>query len=184
MTCFSGGTLDVYIEPQQPRPRLVVVGDLPVARSLVELGRAMSYHVVAVLSAGDAHTSPADEVVTDLDQLPGRVTPFSFVVVATHGHGDAPALALALTTDAPYVGLVASRKRGEEVLRQVRESGLDEAVVARVRVPAGLDIQARRGDEIALSIMAEIIQVRRNLEGIEWAGDPESTSCCEGQFEP
>lgn len=168
MTCFSGGTLDIFIEPHQPAPHLLVVGSLPVAQALVHLGKAMSYRVTAVDAEGGDEMDHADEVLRDLDEIPSRVTPLTFVVVATHGEYDEPALKAILGTPAPYVGLIASRTRGEAVLESLTHYGLDEAARERVRFPAGLDIQARRGDEIAVSILAEIIQTRRGLGEIEW----------------
>ena len=161
MTCFSGGTLDIFIEPHQPAPRLLVVGGLPVARALARLGSDMSYAVTVVDPAGGDTLDHAGEVIRDIDAIPSRVTPRTFAVVATHGEYDEPALKALLSTPAPYVGLVASRARGKAVLEGLARDGLDAETLARVRFPAGLDIQARRGDEIALSILAEIVQTRR-----------------------
>ena len=86
MTCFSGGTLEVYIEPQQPRPRLLVIGNLPAARALAELGHAMHYYVVLVdpTHMGEM-PSYADELLTDLIGVAGRIDQQTYVVVATHG---------------------------------------------------------------------------------------------------
>lgn len=177
MTCFSGGTLDVYIEPQQPCPRLVVVGDLPVARSLIQLGKALNYRVVALASGDHAESvAAADDVLSDVTELGGFVTPFTFAVVATHGHDDEAALVALLDTSAPYIGLVASPKRGAAMLDGLRHQGVAEADLERISVPAGLDIQAREGDEIAVSILAEIIQVRRNLERLEWESHSSSVA--------
>ncbi len=189
MTCFSGGTLDVYIEPQQPRPRLLVVGHLPTAQSLAHLGKAMSYQVIAVDTETDgAAMAHADRVLTDLANIAEVVNPLTYVVVATHGHYDELALEHALRTSAPYVGLVSSRKRSEPIVDYLRQHGFGDRDLARLVVPAGLDIQARRGDEIALSIMAEIIQHRRNAERVDWPveANDEATetasesSCCGG----
>lgn len=95
--------------------------------------------------------------------------------MATHGNGDEEALAAALRTRAPYVGLVPSRTRGQAVQQTLRDMGLTDEQLARLRIPAGLDIKARRGDEIALSVMAEIVQARRTLETLMW-GDQEPSS--------
>jgi xanthine dehydrogenase accessory factor len=168
MTCFSGGTLDIFIEPHQPTPRLLVVGSLPVAQALAHLGKAMSYHVVAVdPGEGDA-MAHADEILRDPAEIAGRVTPLTFAVVATHGDFDEPALEAILETSAPYVGLVASRARGEAVLRSLELDGVDATERSRVRFPAGLDIKAKRGDEIAVSILAEIVEARRTIEELAW----------------
>ncbi|GMV08700.1 MAG TPA: XdhC family protein [Gemmatimonadaceae bacterium] len=182
MTCFSGGTIEVYIEPQQPRPRLVVVGHLPVAQSLIHLGKALNYRVIAVApSEEQAAVQGADEVHASSAEIAGWITPLTFVVVATHGYGDEEALADALRSDAPYVGLIASRKRAESVRDALRPMGIAEERLARLRAPAGLDIHARRGDEIALSIMAEIVQVRRGLEQIAWAQRVDDAAGAPGQ---
>jgi xanthine dehydrogenase accessory factor len=168
MTCFSGGTLDVYVEPQQPQPRLMVIGHLPAAQALAHLGKAMSYRVIAVDPEGGAAMAHADEVLTDLGAIASKVGPLTYVVVASHGHFDEAALERVLATRAPYVGLVASRKRARPILEHLRGQGFSDADLARVEAPAGLDIGARRGDEIALSIMAEIVQRRRAAERVEW----------------
>lgn len=187
MTCFSGGTIEVYIEPQQPRPRLIVVGHLPVAQALVHLGKAMSYHVIAVAAPEDAAAvAHADEVHPDAAPIASWITPLTFVVVATHGYGDEEALAHALRSGAPYVALIASRKRAEAVRENLREMGVPEDKLAELHAPAGLYIQARRGDEIALSIMAEVVQVRRHLEKLFWpeAAPAESTAGTGAGTEP
>ena len=176
MTCFSGGTLDIYVEPQQPRPRLLVVGHLPTAQALAHLGKAMSYQVIAVDPETDgAAMAHADEVLSDLDDLGDRVHALTYVVVASHGHFDEEALIRALRTPAPYIGLVASRKRARPIFQYLRQKGFEDHDLARIEAPAGLDIGARRGDEIALSIMTEIVQRRRSAESINWPAAAEET---------
>lgn len=170
MTCFSGGTLEIYIEPQLPKPRLIIVGNLPVAQALAHLGKAMSYHVVAVDLEGDGASMPhANEVLTTLEEIGAQIVPNSYVVVATHGNFDELALAQILQAQPSYVGLVASGKRATAVRDYLRFQGLSETDMLPLKAPAGLDIQARRGDEIALSIMAEIVQRRRNAELLDLA---------------
>jgi xanthine dehydrogenase accessory factor len=169
LTCFSGGTLEIFIEPQLPQPRLIVVGNLPVARALAELSKAMSYHVVLVDPEHLGAPPPyADEVLGDVNRLAEYVTPLTAIVVATHGQYDELALEQALKTDAPYIGLVASRRRADTVRDYLAQQGCRAEQVERVKAPAGLDIGARRGDEIALSIMAEIVQRRRGNSEIAW----------------
>jgi xanthine dehydrogenase accessory factor len=168
MTCFSGGTLEIYIEPELPPTRLIIVGSLPVAQALARLGRAMNYHIVAVdPDTGGASMTDADEVITDLKQIAGKITPLTYIVVASHGQYDELALEYALRSKAVYVALVASKTRAAAVLDYLRGQGLNPAELARLKYPAGLDIQALRGDEIALSIMAEIVQWRRNAEPLD-----------------
>lgn len=176
MTCFSGGTLEIYLEPQPPRPRLVIVGTLPVARALSQLAQAMNYHVIVVdldaqgeQDAQGEHLPFADETLSSLDGIAGQIRPFTYIVIATHGNYDELALEQILKAEPSYVGLVASPKRAEAVRAYLQGQGLTETDMLPLKAPAGLDIQARRGDEIALSIMAEIVQKRRNAELINLA---------------
>ncbi len=170
MTCYSGGMLEIYIEPQFPWPRLVVIGNLPVAQALVQLGKAMNYQVFAVDPDNEgAGMSQADKIITNLAEVIDTLTPLTQVVVASHGQYDELALETVLRSSAPYVALVASKTRAESVLDYLRIQGLTEIELSRLKYPAGLDIQAKRGDEIALSIMAEIVQQRRNAEALNLA---------------
>jgi xanthine dehydrogenase accessory factor len=166
MTCYSGGTLEIYIEPHHPRPRLLIVGNLPVAQSLLHLGKAMNFETVVIDPEQSPAMSTADRVCVSVDDVRAQINAQTFVVVATHGVFDEPAILAALRANAAYVGLVASPKRGEGVRTFLRESGLSYADMLALKAPAGLDIQARRGDEIALSIMAEIVQKRRASESM------------------
>jgi xanthine dehydrogenase accessory factor len=157
MTCFSGGTLEIYIEPQYPQPRVLVIGSLPVARALAELGRVMKYDVVVV---DPDQTGEADRVVTKLADIPAYIHPDTWAVVATHGSYDEPALEQVLRARPRYIGLVASQKRFQSVVEYLTMQGFTEADMQRIKAPAGLNIHAQEGDEIALSIMAEIVQQR------------------------
>lgn len=170
MTCFSGGTLEIYIEPQRPKPRLMIIGNLPVAQALAHLGQAMNYHVIAVDPDTQGASMPhAHQVVTDLESLSELITPLTYVVIATHGHYDELALEKAIKHQAAYIGLVASQRRATSVRDYLSLAGYGEDDLAAFKAPAGLDIQARRGDEIALSIMAEIVHKRRNSEELDIA---------------
>ena len=136
--CISGGALEIFLEPHLPAPRLRVIGDTPVALALAELGRALGYDV----AGGDDEPSADDAAL----------------IVASHGRDEEHALATALDVGVPYVGLVASRKRGQAVVSALEVSDDDRA---RVHTPAGLDIGARTPEEIALSILAELVATRR-----------------------
>ncbi len=149
MTCFSGGTMEIFIEPHQPPSKLIVVGDQPVAQALLKLGDVLGFEVGDTLESAGSH-------------------PLAFVVIATHGEGDEVALESALEKRAPYVGLVASRKRAGSIREYLKVRGLAQDVFDRLHAPAGLDIQAQSPEEVALSILAEIVQVRRNLETVDW----------------
>jgi xanthine dehydrogenase accessory factor len=169
MTCFSGGTLEIYLEPQHPRPRLLIVGSLPVARALAHLGQAMNYHVLAVDLDQGAGLPHADELLSSLDGIGEQIRPHTYIVVASHGNYDEHALEQILPHKPTYVGLVASPKRAAAVREYLKLRGFSQTDMLALKAPAGLDIQARRGDEIALSIMAEIVQRRRNAEELDLA---------------
>src|SRR4051794_27716575 len=143
--CLSGGALEIFLEPRLPAPRIGIVGDTPIAQALVSLGERLGYEM-------------------GIDQLDDDVA----LVVASHGRDEEDSLERALRSGVPYVGLVASRKRGAGVIEELRARGtLEDADVARIRTPAGLDIGARTPEEIALSILAEIVSVRRTHHAYE-----------------
>jgi xanthine dehydrogenase accessory factor len=132
--CLSGGTLEIFLEPVVPAPTVAVVGESPIAVALADLAPRVGLQVVP--------------------GLPGDLTA---LVVASHGRDEEDALVAALRAGVPYVGLVASPKRGAAVV-----AGLDadDASRAAVHTPAGLDIGARTPAEVALSILAEIVALR------------------------
>ncbi|MFD5793836.1 XdhC family protein [Streptomyces diastatochromogenes] len=137
--CLSGGTLDIFLEANLPPALAYVYGHAPIARALLDVGR--------VLGLDARPASPGEPLPPDLD----------VVVIATHGRDEEPVLVEAARAGVPYIGLVASPKRGAAVL-----AGLDvtEQQRARIHTPAGLDIGARTPGEIALSVYAEIIALR------------------------
>ncbi len=165
LTCISGGTLEVYIEPHLPRPHLVVIGHLPVAEALSALGKGLGYAVTVMsLDSTPDRFPQADRVLNRLDFTQVQMTPQTYVVVASHGNYDEEALASVLSAAVempPYVALVASKRRAGELIQALREAGLPEERLARIKAPAGLDLGAVTPEEIALSILAEIVQVRR-----------------------
>jgi xanthine dehydrogenase accessory factor len=162
MMCASGGTLEIYIEPHVPRPQLVVIGHLPIAEALARLSGALGYEVTVMgWDATPDRFPTADRVFDHLDFTQIRSALHTYVVVASHGNYDEAALAGALKTNAAYIALVASKKRSAAIMEYLCEAGLSEQQLARVKYPAGLDIGAVTPDEIALSILAEIVQLRR-----------------------
>ncbi|MEK6986800.1 MAG: XdhC family protein, partial [Candidatus Thermoplasmatota archaeon] len=164
----SGGTMDIYLEPNLPRPKLLIVGESPIAEALSGMGRLLGYHVVlaAPKATRDAHPD-ADDVLDDLERLATAVGRDTSVVVATMGKYDETALHALASSPATYVGLVASRKRASVVLESLRKAGVAPDAVERIRSPAGLDLAAETPEEIALSILAEITQVRRTAPIVE-----------------
>ena len=171
LTCRSEGTLAIYLEPSLPRPELVVIGQSPMARSLAALGNGIGFRVTACDPTASAELFPdAESLVQELDDVKGMTGPRSYVVVATAGHYDEEALEAALSGEASYVGLVASPRRGKSVIDFLSGKGVCPGSLDNVKYPAGLDIGAETPEEIALSILTEIVQhMRANPVGVELA---------------
>ncbi len=166
LTCISGGTLEIYLEPHLPQPHLLAIGHLPVVEALSALARDMGYAVTVVGENATRERFPRADQVSEFDVAHLHFTPQTYVIVASHGNYDEPALEAALGSDAAYVALVASHKRRDSVLDYLRQSGLAEEKLARLKCPAGLDLGAVTPEEIAVSILAEIVQLRRQSLGV------------------
>ncbi len=161
MTCHSGGTLDIYIEPVLPKPNLVILGRSPVAVALAKLGKAIDYTVSVVAPGVERERFPDPDLIqTELDLTQLRIAPQTFLVVSTQGEGDEEALEKALRTSATYVAFVASKVKAAKLQDYLKERGITTDRLSQLRAPAGLDIRAASPEEIAVSILAEIIQVR------------------------
>jgi xanthine dehydrogenase accessory factor len=160
MTCHSGGTVDIYLEPVLPPSRFLVFGSSPVARALSRMAGAMGFVVdVADPGADRAAFPEADRLWTDLSSVGPR--PGSFAVVATMGERDEEAVRSAIAAEPAYLGVVASGKRFAQIREALLAAGVPSEALGRVRSPAGLDIGARTPEEIAVSILAEIVKLRR-----------------------
>jgi xanthine dehydrogenase accessory factor len=145
ISCQSEGALEIYIEPVVPAPHLVIIGGSPMAGVLAALAAALGWRAVRV-DGPDFTTDMADER--------------SMVVVATQGHDDEEVLARAAAARPAYLGLVGSRRRGATVLGYLADRGVPAEELARVRVPAGLDLGKTTHQEIAVAILAELVQLR------------------------
>lgn len=145
IACQSEGALEVYVEPVLPTPRLVVVGRSPMAHTLRDLGAALGWRI---------------DLVDGPDFSAADVDARSIVVIATQGHGDEEAVEQAVAAFPAYVGLVASRKRGESVLGYLADRGVPQNLLDRVRAPIGVDLGHTTHREIAVSILAELVQLR------------------------
>jgi len=162
MTCQSGGTVEIFIEPNLPKPNLVIVGDSPVATSLATLAPVLGFRTVLVAPGGDREEMPeVDEFVPRLEEIGSHLGPTTYAIVASMGKYDESALAPIARGPVAFAGLVASRKRAASVFAALREDGITETEIATVRNPVGLDIAASTPEEIALSILAELVRVRR-----------------------
>lgn len=170
--CPSKGSMDIFIEPVLPKPALVILGASPVALALAALGRQFGYHVDLAAPHGDLTVIPDADRVTDGFSPPAPEQGKRYVVVSTQGRGDRAALEAALSIEADYCGFVGSRKKFATLTAAIRQAdpGMNEDRTRRlggVKAPAGLDIGAIAPDEIALSILAEIVAVRRGRQRAE-----------------
>jgi xanthine dehydrogenase accessory factor len=145
MSCQSEGALQLYIEPVLPSPHLVVVGRSPMAATLVELAAGVGWRA---------------ELVDVSDFKTAHVGSWSVVVIATQGHGDEEAVEQALAIGPAFIGLVASRKRGESVLGYLADRGVSPKALEQVRVPVGIDLGHTSHPEIAVSVLAELVELR------------------------
>lgn len=164
MTCHSGGALDIYLEPVQPKPQIMILGRSPVAQILARLGSTIGYGVAMVSTESPKEgIAEVENIVAEDFKLPdGKIKPQTFVVVSTQGEGDEEALEQAVNSDALYVAFVASKTKAGKVLEFLKTRGLSDEKIRRVRTPAGLNIGATSPEEIAVSILAEIVQIRAN----------------------
>jgi len=149
ISCQSDGALQIFIEPVMAAPHVVIVGRSPMAVTLLDLVRDLGWRgdLVDVNEFGPAHVSAS-----------------SAVIIATQGHGDEDVLALALDTEAAFIGLVASAKRGRVVREFLTEQGGDPDKLARVQVPIGIDLGHTGHREIAVSILADLVRRRASGE--------------------
>jgi xanthine dehydrogenase accessory factor len=145
--CLSGGAIEVFLEPVLPAPRVLVTGDSPIVAALRSLGPEVGLAIVAAQDITDGVLAPA---AGDLA-----------LVVAAHGTDEVATLRAGVEAGVRWVGLVASRKRGAAVIEELRAEGVAEELLDAIETPAGLDIGARTPAEVALSIIARIVEVRR-----------------------
>ena len=158
-----GGTMDIFIEPVLPKPELLIVGHGRIAETLAVLGDLMGFTITVNDPAAERTAFPqAEKIVTeDFDLTETPIGSKSFVVIATQHKRDHLWLQRALEGNAAYVALIASRHRARLVLDYLREMGLPEEKIATVRAPAGLALGASTPEEIALSVMSQMVALRR-----------------------
>ncbi len=162
MTCQSGGTLDIFIEPIMRKPLLVVIGQTAVAQALCALAAGAGFDVVVAAPGGKRERfQTASYWIEDLDDVAKIERTASAIVVATQGSGDARGLDAALTLGAGYIGLIASPKKSGRLKETLKKRGFDANAVDRIDGPAGMNIGAITPEEIAVSVLAELVKRRR-----------------------
>ena len=159
--CPSQGTMDIFVEPVLPQPQVVVCGSSPVAVAVADLARRSGFAVTVCAPADEqAAFEEADRRIEGY-ALPVDEAGLRYVVVSTQGRGDEAALSAALALDVDYVALVGSRRKAEVLKTKLTNRGIAPERLAKLKAPAGLDLGAITPDEIAISILAEIVALRR-----------------------
>jgi xanthine dehydrogenase accessory factor len=159
--CPSQGTMDIFVEPVLPRPQVIVCGSSPVALAIADLAKRIGFAVTACApTAEQAAFAEADRRIEGY-ALPVEDAGARYVVVSTQGRGDEAALAAALAVDAEYVAFVGSHKKAAALKATLVQRGITSERLDKLKAPAGLDLGAITPDEIALSILAEIVAMRR-----------------------
>lgn len=177
MTCQSGGTLDIFIEPVLPRPSMVVIGPTAIAQSLCTLASGAGFDVVVAAPGGKREKFPAaSDWIEDLDDVAKLERTPTAIIVATQGSGDARGLESALNSGAGYIGLIASPKKGARLKETLKKRGFDANAVDRVDAPAGMNIGAITPQEVAVSVLAEVVQRRRLAGHNHTTASPESVT--------
>jgi xanthine dehydrogenase accessory factor len=159
---YCRGALDIYTEPVLSKPQILIVGGSLVAQTLSRLGKAIGYRIAVAASGARQENFPDADFITDLDIQRVRITPETYIVVSTQGEQDEEALEQASRTNASYISFVASEVKARKVFDFLAKKGISRDLLSRIRSPAGLHLAALSPEEIAVSILAEIIQVRKN----------------------
>lgn len=158
--CPSKGSMDIFVEPVTPQPELFIYGSGPVAAALLHIAAAFGYSLQLCGQIEGAATDRQFDTPADV-QAANMIPVARYVVVATQGKGDTASLVSALQLDASYIAFVGSRRKFASYEPKLRDAGIAADRIASVRSPAGVNIHAVTPEEIALSIMAEIVQTRR-----------------------
>lgn len=162
MTCQSGGSVDVYIEPVLPKPHILIMGRSHISMALCKLSKATGYQVSVVAYGADKITFPEAERVIDAVTLDEKlITPNTYIIVCTQGEGDDVALKNAIESGATYVSFVSSMRKANSIYNVLKKQGVKVEDLMRVKTPAGLNINAKLPEEVAISILAEIISKLR-----------------------
>ncbi|AWR95734.1 XdhC family protein [Acidianus brierleyi] len=153
-TCH-GGLLYLYIDPMLPRKKLILIGDNPIIYYLENLGQNIGFNIIVI------------NKIIDIDKI--KINRNTFAVVATMGEQDHEYIEALLNTNIRYIGVIAGKKRGEDLISFLHNKGYKDDILDRIKVPAGLDINAKSPEEIALSILSEITKISKEnkIEKVE-----------------
>jgi len=165
MTCQSEGSVEIFIEPILPQPHLLVIGKSAIAKALVKMARLSGYRITGVAQDANLITfEKVDELITQVNLSQVKTTTATFIVVVTQGEGDEKALTEALQKEYAYLGFVASKKKMISIKEYLESSGIDKNKIDSIISPAGIDINAKKPEEVAISILAQIIQIQNGTD--------------------
>lgn len=162
MMCESGGSVDVYIEPVLPKPHILIMGRSHIGMALSKLSKLTGYHVSVVAKGADRVTFAEADHVLDAELLDKNlISNDTYIIVCTQGENDDIALKQAIESGTNYVSFVSSVRKANSIYNSLKKSGISVQDLARVKTPAGIDISAKLPEEVAISILAEIISIVR-----------------------
>ncbi|MDH5609060.1 MAG: XdhC family protein [Cyclobacteriaceae bacterium] len=158
MTCHSGGSMELFIEPIMPNPHIIILGKSNIARAISKLAKAANFQVSILSKNAEKSMFPTADTIIDgvhFDRI--VVGSNAYVIVATQGEGDEESVKNSMLTPARYVGFIASARKSESIKQYLTDSGVDPDRVNQLRTPVGLNINAQVPEEVAISILAEVI---------------------------
>jgi len=163
MACHSGGTLDIFIEPITVKPLLLIIGASPVAQALSTIASMSGFEVTVAAESTSKALFPSEVTVIDsLEIVDGYFNRMPYVVVSTQGKRDEAGLKTALKIASPYTALVASSKKAKKLMEAVSKMNLSVEAIEKVRFPGGIEIGANTPEEIAVALLAQLIQVKNS----------------------
>ena len=162
MTCASGGAVDVYIEPIIPMTNIIIFGRSHIAKSLCAIGEPAGFNmkVVSDLADDEMFGNTSTQTLKEFDRSTDLSD--SYVVVCTQGEDDANSLAAAIETNPKYLSFVASYKKANSIFMELKRNGVPHDTLVKIKTPAGIDINAKTAEEVAISILAQIVEAKRS----------------------
>jgi xanthine dehydrogenase accessory factor len=184
MTCQSEGTVEVFIEPIVPKPHIVIIGKTEIAKALSKLAHYAGYRITGVALDANLQTfDKVDELITHVNLKDVKTTSQSFIIVATQGEGDETAILEGLKKDRALLGFVASRKKWTSVTENLKTLDATSDDILSIVSPIGIDINAKSPEEVAISILAQMIE-HKNSERNQSAFKNFETSSAPGAVKP
>jgi xanthine dehydrogenase accessory factor len=175
MTCHSGGSMEIFIEPVMPNPHLIIAGKSNISKELARMAKAAHLRVSVLARNVEQTMFPdVDFLTEEVDFQKLQMGNNSYIIVATQGDSDEEAVLEAMKTEAGYVGFVASARKSKTIKDYLQNAGIDDERIQQLRTPVGLDINAKVPTEVAVSILADIIKDFRSAEPVKAKGVTES----------